>query len=141
VVAGPGITAPQPAVVVTEQHPFGMYYTPTDSAWICLTADGSGQIDQGFTFRLEFFLVSVGPTTRISGGWGCDNFGSLRLNNLAPAGTGIMPVAGVVEGHFNTMKFFTLVGPFLVGPNTLDVVVTDAGNPGGLNVSKLLLTL
>lgn len=141
VVAGQGIAAPRAAAVVAEQHPSGMYYTPTDSAWIWVTADGSGPIDQGFTFRLEFFLVSVGPTTRISGGWGCDNFGSIRLNNLAPAGTGITSVAGVVEGHFNAMKFFTLVGPFLVGPNTLDVVVTDAGNPGGLNVSKLLLTL
>lgn len=141
VVAGPGITAPQPAVVVNEQHPSGMYYTPDDSAWIWVTADGVASVDQGFTFRLEFYLVSVNATTRVSGGWGCDNFGLIRLNNLAPAGTGITSVAGVAVGHFNTLKFFTLVGPFLVGPNTLDVVVTDAGNPGGLNVSKLLLTL
>jgi hypothetical protein len=46
----------------------------------------------------------------------------------------------VTEANFNTMKFFTIVGPFQVGLNQLEVVVTDAGNPGGLNVSRLVLT-
>jgi hypothetical protein len=141
VVDGPGITAPRPAVVVTEPHPVGRYYTPTDSAWIWWNADGSGPINQEFTFRLEFGLAAVNSTTRISGGWGCDNFGFIRLNNRPPAGTGITSLTGLAEANFDIMKFFTIVGPFQVGLNLLEVVVTDAGNPGGLNVSRLLLTL
>ncbi|MFI6324323.1 carboxypeptidase regulatory-like domain-containing protein [Nonomuraea sp. NPDC050556] len=140
VVGGPGITSPRAAVVVTNPHPSGQYYTPTDSAWIWVTADGSGPINQSFTFRLEFDLTSVSTMTRISGGWGCDNFGSIKLNNLTPAGTGITSVAGEALGNFNMMSFFTITSPFKVGRNTLEVVVTDVGNPGGLNVSKLLLT-
>jgi hypothetical protein len=85
-------------------------------------------------------LAAFGASTRISGGWGCDSFGFIRLNNRTPVGTGITTLAGVTEANFNTMRFFTIVGPFHVGLNQLEVVVTDAGNPGGLNVSRLVLT-
>jgi Carboxypeptidase regulatory-like domain len=130
-----------PAVVVTEQHPFGLYFTTNDSMWIWLNADGSGPVDQGFRFHLEFALASVEPTTRITGDWGCDNLGVISLNNRPPAGTGITNLPVFTEGNFTSSKHFMIVAPFQVGLNTLDVTVTDRGNPGGLNVSKLLLTL
>jgi hypothetical protein len=148
VVAGPGITSPRAAVVVNEQNPLGKYFqSSSDSAWIWVNADGSGPINQGFTFRLEFALASVSATTRISGLWGCDNYGSITLNGKAPAGagTGEFSLTGLSESNFGKPHNFMIIdgstGLFQMGLNTLDVVVTDTGNPGGLHVTKLVLTL
>ena len=126
---------------MTDQHPFGLYFTTNDSAWIWWNAAGSGPVNQGFRFRLEFGLANVGPTTRIIGDWGCDNLGFIRLNDRPPAGTGTTELPLFTEDNFTTKKHFMILDPFQVGRNTLDVIVTDTGNPGGLNVSSLVLTL
>src|SRR5207302_10059068 len=41
-VAGPGIGAPQPAVVLADQHPGGAYFASSDSAWIWRDVAGAG---------------------------------------------------------------------------------------------------
>jgi len=136
-----GVTLLGRAVVVTQQHPLGRYFTTSDSAWIWLNAAGSGQVNQDFRFRLEFGLASVETTTRIVGDWGCDNLGSIKLNDRPPSGTGIVDLPLFTENNFNIPNHFMIIAPFQVGRNTLDVIVRDLGNPGGLNVSKLVLTL
>ncbi|TMQ91267.1 hypothetical protein ETD83_31690 [Actinomadura soli] len=94
VVAGPGISSAQPAFVVQNQHPFGMYFASTDSAWIWVNNDGSGAVGGDYTFRLEFSVAAKTTGTRISGGWGCDNNGRIFLNGKPPAGTGVFSLIG-----------------------------------------------
>jgi len=79
-------------------------------------------------------------TTRLSGGWGCDNHGLIQLNGSTPLGTGALSLTGGVLSNFGVVHFFDLAGSFRPGVNTLDFLVTDDGNPGGLNVTKLKLT-
>jgi hypothetical protein len=130
-----------PAVVVNEQHPFGRYFTTNDSVWVWSNAAGSGPIDRGFRFRLQFVLAAISPNTRLTGDWGCDNLGFIRLNGIAPDGLGVFELPQFTELNFDQKSHFAIVDPFRTGVNTLDFVVTDRGNPGGLNVSNLKLTL
>jgi hypothetical protein len=134
-------TALGPAVVVNDQHPFGRYFTTNDSMWVWSNAAGSGPVDQGIRFRLQFVLAAVSANTRITGDWGCDNLGFIRLNGLAPDGLDVLDLPQFTELNFDQKSHFTIVDPFQVGVNTLDFVITDRGNPGGLNVSNLRLTL
>ena len=141
IIAGPGIVGPQAPLVVENQDPFGVYFQAPDSAWIWVRADGTGAVGNAYTFRLQFTLTPpLSGSTRLSGGWGCDNQGQIRLNGQTPIGTGILSLTGGGFGNFQQVHFFTLAAPFVAGVNTLDVLVTDDGNPGGLNVTKLKLT-
>jgi hypothetical protein len=140
IIAGPAIGGPQAALVVEDQDPSGLYFQTTDSAWIWVRADGSGAVGAAYTLRLQFTLNTVSATTRLSGGWGCDNHGLIQLNGQTPLGTGVLSLTGGAYSNFGVVHFFTLAAPFVVGSNTLDVLVTDDGNPGGLNVTKLKLT-
>lgn len=140
IIAGPGIVGPQAPLVVENQDPFGVYFQEPDSAWIWVRADGTGGVGAPYTFRLQFTLSAPSASTRLSGGWGCDNHGLIRLNGQTPIGTGVLSLTGGGFGNFQDPHFFTLAAPFVVGVNTLDVLVTDDGNPGGLNVTKLKLT-
>ena len=148
IIAGPGIGGPQAPFVVEDQSPFGLYFQATDSAWIWVRADGTGAVGAPYTFQLQFTLSAPSASTRLSGGWGCDNHGLIRLNGLPPTGTssGILSLPGGAISNFQNVHFFTLAAanstgaPFRAGMNTLDILVTDDGNPGGLNVTKLKLT-
>jgi hypothetical protein len=97
-------------------------------------------VGTAYTLRLSFTLNAVSASTRLSGGWGCDNHGLIQLNGATPTGTGVLSLTGGAYSNFGVIHFFTLAAPFVVGVNTLDVLVTDDGNPGGLNVTKLKLT-
>jgi hypothetical protein len=144
ITAGPSIPAAgQPAVVLTTQNPGpGFYFGPTgDSAWIWVVANGNGAINAPYTFTLKFNLNAVSGATRLSGGWGCDNNGQILLNGTQndPGNSGVLTLGGGAFTNFGRINFFDFAGPFLVGVNTLEVQVTDTGNPGGLNVTGLTL--
>lgn len=137
-VAGPGVTSPSQAVVVTNQHPSGQYYSTPDSAWIWGTASGAAVVGATYTFELQIDLTGLDPgTATLSGSWGADNFGDILFNGAAPIGTGTFALTGSPLTNFDEGHAFTITGGFVAGINTLDVQVVDAGNPGGLDVFGL----
>jgi hypothetical protein len=137
IVTGPGIESPVPAVVLTD--PNSLYYTSTDSRWVWVNESGIGEINENYTFRLTFDLTGFDPATAaITGGWGVDNYGEIRLNGAAPVGSGEFVLSGVADlANFQTIHNFSITGGFVNGINTLDFVVADSGNPGALNVTSL----
>jgi len=141
IVSGPGVTSPAPAVVVTNQSPFGSYAQDPNSAWIWVKASGAAGINSPYTLRMTFDLTGLNPNTAmISGSWGADNNGMILLNGSTPSGTGTLSLSGTDGSNFASFHSFTITGGFVAGVNTLDFVVTDTGNPGGLNVNSLVGT-
>jgi hypothetical protein len=145
VVSGLGITSPIPAFVVTNQHPSGRYFATTDSSWIWAKADGSGSTNEPYTFRLSFDLTGIDYTkVQITGSWGADNTGKILLNNKLIAQMPQTQWSGEVEltgttniNNYQNRHQFSITSGFISGMNTLDFQVTDASNPGGLNVTGL----
>lgn len=155
VVRGPGVTAPQKALVLTNPSP--LYYAPADSRWISLTADGIPGGPGDLTFRLDFDLSGFDPASvTIEGAWGVDNNGTITINgsspNLSPPigtgtppiGTGILSMSGDSFGNFNSEHPFTISSGFVTGMNFLEVQVANFGipgadNPTGFNVTKLMI--
>jgi hypothetical protein len=136
--AGPNITSPISATV-TYQHP--VYYATNDSRWIWANANGSGPINAPFTFRTAFDLTGFDVNSaKLSGLWGVDNTGSVRLNGAAAIGTGVLALNQTAYDTFQSTHAFTLTGGFVSGINYLEFRVTDTSNPGALNVSGLVLT-
>jgi hypothetical protein len=140
IVAGPGITGPTPAEVVTTPSVF--YAVPANSQWIWVNADGSGSAGSPYTFRLTFDLTGLNASTAtISGAWGVDNEGVIQLNWAAPTGTGALSLTNFNDlGNFDVLNRFSITGGFVAGVNTLDFLATDNDNPGALNVSTLIGT-
>lgn len=136
IIAGPGITNPVPAVVLTSQF----YVQSPDSVWVWRNASGQAGLDP-FTFRLTFDLTGFDPTTAvITGSWGVDNTGEILLNGQSGAsiGTGELSLPDVTGNNFYYFHDFTLNSGFVAGINTLDFVVDDAGSVGGLSVTNLV---
>ena len=140
VFAGPDITSPAPAEVLIS--PNGLYAGSAESKWIWVHADGSGSTGSPYTFRLTFDLTGLNPSTAtISGAWGVDNEGVIRLNGAAPTGTGALTLTNFDDlGNFDVLNRFSITGGFVAGVNTLDFLATDNDNPGALNVSTLIGT-
>lgn len=139
-VAGPGIGASRPAVVVAEQHPGGAYFLTSDSAWIWQDAAGSGDVGSPYTFRLQIDLSGLDPqSVTIGGTWGVDNDGTVLFNGQAPTGTGTFSLTNASLDNFNVAHPFSITGGFVAGRNTLDVQVTNAGGPAAMNVTGLTL--
>ena len=137
-VAGPDVTIPSNAIVVTNQHPFGQYFATVDSLWDSRLADGSGSLNSPTTYEMQFDLTGFNASTAVlSGLWGVDNSGNILLNGGAPIGTGTFSLAGSDPGNFNNTNAFTINGGFLPGLNKLQVQVVDTGNPSAFNVSSL----
>jgi hypothetical protein len=140
-VAGPGVPTPRAPFVVTDQHPVGQYFATADSMWIGQDAAGLGDVGSPYTFRLPFDLTGFDPVSvSISGAWGVDNDGTITLNGQAPTGSGTFSLTGAVLDNFNVEHEFTITGGFVAGPNTLDIQVTNAGGPTGLNVTRLTIS-
>jgi hypothetical protein len=138
VAAGPGITMPVPAVVVNNQSPLGLYAQSPNSRWVWVNASGQGGSNVTYTLRLTFDLTGFDASTAVlSGAWGVDNSGQIRLNGAAPVGTGTFALSGFTVNNFNQFYNFTITGGFVPGLNTLDVVATDADNLGAVNVTNL----
>ncbi|OFX19367.1 MAG: hypothetical protein A2V77_19235 [Anaeromyxobacter sp. RBG_16_69_14] len=148
-VAGPGVTTPRAAIVLSNQHPGGgHYYSSSDSRWIWSNADGSATASAPYTFRLRFDLTGFDPTTvRITGAWGVDNSGQMTLNGSTPTGTGTFSLAGAVADSFDAEHAFTISEGFVAGVNSLEIQVTNAGdsypgeiNPAGVDVTELTIS-
>ena len=141
VVSGPGISTPFSAVVLANQHPLGQYFSTPDSAWIWSNATGASVVGGPYTFELQFDLTNFDPTTAVlSGFWGADNTGSIRMNGANPTGTGTFALFNSVVVNFNLLHSFSITGGFVAGINKLDITVVDTANPGGLNVNGLNLS-
>jgi len=133
VVAGPGITTPVSAFVLNNQNPSGLYGQSPASRWIWVNASGAAAVNSPYTFRLQFDLTGLDPSTaEISGAWGNDNTGNILLNGTTPEGTGAFSLAA-----YKPFANFDITGGFVSGVNTLDFQMTDLGSPGGLNVTNL----
>jgi hypothetical protein len=141
IISGPGITTPQSGVVVNNQE-VGVYAQSPNSQWIWVNASGNGAINSPFDFRLTFNLTGLDPrTANITGSWGVDNSGQILLNGLATGiGSGELSLPGTVTNNFAVLHNFTLNNGFVAGINTLDIIATDTGNPGAINVTSLIGT-
>jgi hypothetical protein len=139
IIAGPGITTPQSGLVLNNQLA-GLYAQDPNSRWIWVNADGSGGSNSPYTFRTTFNLAGLDPTTAvITGSWGIDNLGQILLNGSnVNIGTGALSLPNVDTTNFTQFHGFTLNRGFVAGLNTLDFLVTDTLNPGGLNVNSLV---
>ncbi len=141
IVSGPGISSPVPAVVLTNQQPAGPpgYIQTLDSRWIWVSAGGIGGTNAPYTFRLTFDLTGLDPATAsVTGQWAIDNIGFIRLNGLSTGiGSGVLSLPSVDRSNYENLHAFTLNSGFLPTINTLDFVVTDDANPGGLQISGL----
>jgi hypothetical protein len=139
ITAGPGITSPAPAFVLT--NPVGVYAMSPSSSWIWVNANGIGGIGSPYSFELTFSLTGLQASTAVlSGMWGVDNNGSIDLNGSAATGTGGISLTGGIEENFAVFHSFTITGGFVAGINTLDFQAEDDANPGALNVNNLILT-
>jgi hypothetical protein len=139
ITAGPGITSPASAFVVT--NPAGSYAMSPGSSWIWVNADGSGGTGSSYSVELTFSLTrSQASTASLSGMWGVDNNGSIDLNGSAATGTGALSLTGGTENNFDLFHSFTITGGFVAGVNKVDFLAEDDENPGALNVNNLILT-
>jgi hypothetical protein len=139
-VAGPGIGAPQSAVVVADQHPGGAYFGSSDSAWIWQDVAGAGDVGSPYTFRLQIDLSGLDPrTVTIGGAWGVDNDGTILLNGQVPTGTGTFSLTNAAHDNYNVAHPFSITGGFVAGLNTLNIQVTNADGPAAMNVAALRL--
>lgn len=139
IVSGPGVTVPENAFVLTEQHPLGSYTTAPDALWISRSANGSANTGLPLTYQMTFDLTLFDPSTAtLSGIWGVDDYGSILLNGITPEGIGVFDLVGTNDQHFNASHAFTITGGFVAGINTLQVQVVDTGFPSGLSVSSLV---
>lgn len=139
IVSGPGVTAPQAAYVLTSQrNPVGTYYPTSDSQWIWAAASGVAGVGSPYTFELKFNLAGFDPATvTISGAWGVDNLGTIELNGAPAIGTGLSLTN---PSNFTAPNPFSITGGFIAGINTLDIVATDQGFVGGVDVTALIAT-
>jgi hypothetical protein len=139
--AGPGIGAPQPAVIVIEQHPGGAYFPSADSTWIWANAAGSAEPGTPYTFRLRIDLSGLDPTSvTIGGAWGVDNDGTISFNGQPPTGAGTFSLSNAAHDNYNVAHPFAITGGFLAGPNNLDFEVTNVDGPAALNVTGLTIS-
>jgi hypothetical protein len=139
--AGPGIGAPQPAVVLAGQHPGGAYFPSTDSMWIWQDVAGTGAPGSPYTFRLVIDLSGLDEqSVTISGGWGVDNDGAISLNGNAPIGTGTFSLTNADHDNYNVAHPFAITGGFVAGANYLDIEVTNVDGPAALNVTGLTIS-
>jgi hypothetical protein len=143
-IAGPGVADPRPPFVVTDQHPGGAYFPSTDSMWIWQDAAGGGDFNTPYTFRLPIDLSGLDPSSAtLSGAWGVDNDGTILLNGQAPTGPGTLgtfSLTGAAHDNYNVEHPFSITGGFVPGINTLDIQVTNADGPAGLNVTRLSIS-
>ncbi len=137
ITSGPGITVATPAEVLNSAH--ATYASSTESRWIWVESDGGAGVNSPYVFTQEFDLTGFDlSTASISGSWGVDNSGFIRLNGQTTGiGSGTLSLSGNVTGNFGTFHNFTLNDGFVPGVNTLEFVLTDHANPAGFNLTAL----
>ncbi|MFZ5721084.1 MAG: PEPxxWA-CTERM sorting domain-containing protein [Pseudomonadota bacterium] len=103
-----------------------------DSRWISLAANGSSGFNTT-VYRTTFDLSGLDPSSaQISGLWAVDNNAEIFLNGST---TGVTLPNGA--NSFGLLHSFTISSGFVLGLNTLDFRVNDAGPPTALRVDSL----
>lgn len=130
-----------PAWTLLNQQ-IGTYALSPSSEWIWLNPQGTTPSPSNvpnYRFEETFFLPpgTVLATARIMGSWGVDNDGTILLNGQPPTGTNLT-LSGGTTNNFHVFHPFTITGGFQPGLNTLDFMVNDEDNLGGLNVTDLI---
>ena len=140
IVAGPGISSPRSALVLTNQrNSLGSYYVTTDSRWVWATSSGVAAVNLPYTFELSFDLSGFDPNAvSITGSWGVDNLGTIRVDGAPAIGTGALSLTN--PSNFTVPNAFSLTGGFHDGLNTIDIQAIDQGFVGGLDVTALAIT-
>jgi len=137
VIAGPGVTAPVPAIASSVYVEFP---TRPDSAWIWASVSAAG-INSPYTFRTTFVLTPAeAAALQLSGSWSVDNVGRIELNGAAPGGSGSLALGVSLASNYQTFHDFTITSGFVAGNNTLDFIATDFGGVAGLNVGGLTIS-
>ena len=106
------------------------------SRWIAPATDedypalGTPHPGGDYTYRFTFDLTGYDASTVVvTGSWGVDNSGSIRLNGLP---------TGINTTNYNPLSGFSIIYGFVDGINQLDFVVTNypsgGSNPTGLRV-------
>jgi PEP-CTERM motif len=128
-VVGPDTGAIDPNYALIGGGQAITYFNPayfgdgSTSRWVSLSSTGTPG-GSTLTFETTFLADS---TDLVSGSWGVDNFGSIVVN-----GTTVAQLFGTDVNNFNQLHPFTF-SP-VVGLNTLDVVVTDTGEPTAFRI-------
>jgi len=117
----------QPGSAVTYVHPA---YVPNDanSRWISNSSNG-GPGNGTVEFETTFSLSGLDPTTAsITGFWGTDNVGIIRLNGVS---------TGNASATFSFLSAFSINSGFVNGLNTLTFVIQDFGAPLAFRVDDI----
>jgi hypothetical protein len=142
IVAGPAVPVipfPVSGIVVSDANiSGGGYAVSSESQWIWPYETGNAATTDPYTFRLTFDLTGydVGLAS-LAGFWGTDNNGSIRMNGVDAVGSGELSLSGGGLENFQSFHAFLITSGFVAGVNTLDFLVVDDENPGGLNVFDL----
>ena len=129
----PGLETNAPAYTLKAGFPVGPWIAEgPNSRWIAPQADQSGgNVPGSYIYRTKFDLTGLDPATaQVSGRWTSDNGGFDILLNGASLGIS-------QGGDFAGFYSFEITSGFVAGENTLDFVVSNAGdaiNPTGLRV-------
>jgi len=131
---------PGPGAIVASAIPATYWFANSaTSKWIAPAADenypalGTPHPGGDYTYRLSFDLTGIDfSTASITGTWGVDNSGAIRLNGAA---------TGIGSPSYNPLIPFTIGSGFHAGINDLDFIVTNqaasGSNPTGLRVDGL----
>jgi hypothetical protein len=133
--AGGFVLATGNTIVDVGNPHYTLVPTTPASGWVW---DVAGAIrDLEIEFRFAFDLTGFdAATASLSGLWGIDNIGSVRLNGVT-----IAALPSVVLGNFETLHGFAASGPgasFNAGANLLSFFVVDKGASAGFRASVLV---
>ena len=128
------------AIVLNDAWPIGTWLPHgPKSKWISVQGSQAvGNAPGLYTFRTTFNLTGIDPSlVRLEGGWAADNDGLDILVNGVSTGLTMSGFGGLVP--------FTITSGFVAGDNTVDFLMSNAGdaaNPVGLRVDlRGLVTL
>jgi hypothetical protein len=131
---------PGPNAIIPSVIPAAYWFANSaTSKWIAPAANenfpGAGTPHPGgnYTYRLSFDLTGFDfSTASITGKWGVDNSGAIRLNGVS---------TGIGSPSYNPLIPFTISSGFHAGINDLDFVITNfaagGSNPTGVRVDAL----
>ena len=127
------LSAPPAATEVVGQNAFRYNagpYAPdsSTSAWSSMAASGNASVAGFYVYQLLVDVSGVDPATVvITGQFGTDNDGFIRVNGGANAAT-------TTFGGFGALTNFTLNSGFVPGSNSIQVGMNNGGNPTAFRV-------
>ncbi len=131
------IVQPGAATAVTvdpTNYPFPPWIAnTTGSRWIGPAADSQGPAGN-YVYRTTFTVPpsAILGSVAINGDWATDDPGTdIKINGIS---------TGQNSNFFTTLQPFSVTSGFVIGLNTLDFYLTNAGGPTGLRVDKIVGT-